>query len=258
MNRHIHLLLCVGLVMLLTTHRLPAPISEIPTPTPAESVRPKSKPPSNSKEKSPTVKKNAVRAANNKLFVFHGKIQALDTAARTFTLQADKQSYVFVITDQTKIIRNGKPQQFSDLKQGQLAEVEMQIGPGGKGMAVSVRLGFDSRQLDSRVHASQFLSLFAATTADGKTISGAEMGRVVVHMPNFAVRGPWTFERGLKPAVFLLSVRSDGTVSNVEMLNSTGYDKADKWATEWATQWRFRPNSVVQARVAIQLRKLSN
>jgi hypothetical protein len=112
---------------------------------------------------------NAVRSANNKLFVFHGKIQALDTAARTFTLQADKQSYVFVITDQTKIIRNGKAQQFSDLKQGQLAEVEMQIGPGGKGMAVSVRLGFDSRQLDSRVSTSQFLSLFAATTPDGKT-----------------------------------------------------------------------------------------
>jgi TonB family protein len=199
---------------------------------------------------------NAVRGANNKLFVFHGKIQALDTAARTFTLQADKQSYVFVITDQTKIIRNGKAQQFADLKPGQPAEVEMQIGAGGKGVAVSVRLGFDSRQLHSPVQTSQLLSLFAATTPDGKTISGAEMGRVVVHMPNFGVRGPWPFAP-LKPAVFLLSVRSDGTVSNVEMLNSTGYDKVDKWATEWATQWRFRPNSVVQARVAIQLGKLS-
>jgi len=32
-NRRIRLLLCVGSVILLTTHRLPAPISEIPTPT---------------------------------------------------------------------------------------------------------------------------------------------------------------------------------------------------------------------------------
>jgi hypothetical protein len=112
---------------------------------------------------------NAVRAANNKLFVFHGKIQAVDTAARTFTLQADKQSYVFVVTDQTKMVSNGKAQKFADLKPGELAGVEMQIGPGGKGMAVSVRLGFDSRQLDSRVSTSQFLSLFAATTPDGKT-----------------------------------------------------------------------------------------
>jgi hypothetical protein len=51
---------------------------------------------------------NAVRAANNKLFVFHGKIQAVDTATRTFTLQTDKQNYVFVVTDQTKIDKNGK------------------------------------------------------------------------------------------------------------------------------------------------------
>jgi hypothetical protein len=33
MNKHIRLLLCVGSVMLLTTHRLPAPISEIPEPS---------------------------------------------------------------------------------------------------------------------------------------------------------------------------------------------------------------------------------
>jgi hypothetical protein len=46
MNRHIRLLLCVGSVMLLTTHRLPAPISEIPespTPAPEQSAKPKPK-----------------------------------------------------------------------------------------------------------------------------------------------------------------------------------------------------------------------
>jgi hypothetical protein len=43
MNKQIRLLLCVGSVMLLTTHRLPAPISEIATPTPAskEETKPK-------------------------------------------------------------------------------------------------------------------------------------------------------------------------------------------------------------------------
>jgi hypothetical protein len=82
-----------------------------------------------------------VSAANNKLFVFHGKIQAVDATARTFTLQVDKQSYVFVVTDQTKIVTKGKTQKFADLKQDQSAEVEMKIGPGGKGMAI--RLGWD-------------------------------------------------------------------------------------------------------------------
>jgi hypothetical protein len=46
-------------LLLITAHRLPAPISEIPTPTPAQSVKPKSRPPSNSKEKSSTAKKTA-------------------------------------------------------------------------------------------------------------------------------------------------------------------------------------------------------
>jgi TonB family protein len=196
---------------------------------------------------------SAVRDANNKLFVFAGKIQAVDTAARTFTLQTDKQSYVFVVTDQTKIVRNGKAQNFADLKQGQITEVEMQIGPGGKGMAVSVKLGFDSRQLASRDRDYQFRSLFAATAPGGKTISWPELRRLVVHQPAFNLVGSVSGFGPLKPAVLLLLVRPDGTVSNVEILNSTGYYEIDKRTTQWGTKWRFRPNSVVQVRVAIQL-----
>jgi hypothetical protein len=40
MNTHIRLWLCVGSIMLLTTHRLPAPISEIPTPTATPRLKP--------------------------------------------------------------------------------------------------------------------------------------------------------------------------------------------------------------------------
>jgi TonB family protein len=190
--------------------------------------------------------------ASKKIFVFHGKIQAVDAAAKTITLKSDKQSYVFVVTDQTKILKNAKAQKFADLKPGQSAEVEMQIGPGGKGIAVSVQLGFGSRESNSRVSASQFESLFAATTPDGKTISGSELRHVVVYEPTFPILPAIELDP-FKPGVFLLSVRPDGTVSNVEMLHSTGYDRLDKRATKWATEWRFRPNSVVQVRVAIQL-----
>jgi hypothetical protein len=128
---------------------------------------------------------NAARDATNKLFVFHGQIKAVDAAARTFTLQTDKQIYVFVVTDQTRIERNRKRQQFADLKPSQPAEVEMKIGPGGKGMAVSVKLEFSSRELNSGVSASQFESLFAATTPDGKTITASELKRLVVYEPAF-------------------------------------------------------------------------
>jgi TonB family protein len=190
--------------------------------------------------------------ASNKIFVFHGNIQSVDPAARTLALQMDKRSYVFVVTDQTRIVRNGKAQKFADLKQGEFAEVEMKIGPGGKGMAVAVRLGLSPRESSSSVRASQFESLFAATTPGGKTISWPELRRLVVQWPVFPVM-PATALGPFKPAIFLLSIRQDGTVSNVEMLNSTGYNHLDKRGMQWAREWRFRPNSVVQVRVAIQI-----
>jgi hypothetical protein len=79
-------------------------------------------------------------AATGKIFVFRGRIQAVDAAARTFILQAEKKTYVFSVTDQTKIARNGATQGFTYLKRGQDAEVDMQIGSDGKGVALFVNL----------------------------------------------------------------------------------------------------------------------
>jgi TonB family protein len=193
---------------------------------------------------------SVARAANNKLFVFHGNIRAVDTAARTFTLQSNKQSYVFVVTDQTKIDKNGKAQKFADVKPGQLAEVDMQIGPGGKGMAVAVRLGFNSPyELDARATEAWLESQFRGTTPDGKTISWKELSRLVVHRPLWEMQAVPT-SGWIGGGVFRLSVRPDGTVSNVEVLRSTGDKRLDEWRMRWAKKWRFRPNSVVQATVA--------
>ncbi len=49
-------------LLLITAHRLPAPISEIPTPTPAQSVKPKSKPVYNFNKKSSVAKQAATIA----------------------------------------------------------------------------------------------------------------------------------------------------------------------------------------------------
>lgn len=192
---------------------------------------------------------NTVRAAN-KIFVFHGTIKTVDTAARTFTLQSNKESFLFVVTDRTKIDKNGKPQQFADLKKGQLAEVDMQIGGGGKGMAVAVRLGFNSpSELDARATQSWLESQFRGTTPDGKTISWKELSRLVVDRPLWETHAVST-SGWIGGGVFQLSVRPDGTVSNVEALRSTGDKRLDEWGMRWAKKWRFRPNSVVQATVA--------
>ena len=188
--------------------------------------------------------------AANKIFVFHGTIKTVDTAARTFTLQSNKQNFLFVVTDQTKIVKNGGAQTFADLKKGQLAEVDMQIGAGGKGMAVAVRLGFHSPyELDARATESWLLSQFRGITPDGKTISSKELSRLVVHRPLWEMQAVPT-SGWINGGVYQLSVRPDGTVSNVEVLRSTGDKRLDEWRMRWAKKWRFRPNSLVQATVA--------
>ena len=192
---------------------------------------------------------NTTRGAN-KIFAFHGTIKTVDTAARTFTLQSNKQSFLFVVTDQTKIVSNGKAQKFADLKKGQLAEVDMQVGPGGKGMAVAVRLGFHSPyELDARATESWLQSQFRGTTPDGKTISWRQLSRFVVHQPLWEMQAVPT-SGSISGGVFQLSVRPDGTVSNVEVLHSTGDRRLDEWRMRWAKKWRFRPNSLVQVTVA--------
>jgi TonB family protein len=181
-----------------------------------------------------------VLAATNKVFVFRGRIQTVDAAARTFTLQAEKKTYVFSVTDQTKIARDGAIQTFSGLKRGQDAEVEMRIGPDGKGVALSVDLISAANSI--------VRSLFAATTPSGKTLSGEQIKPLVLYAnwpPDRYTRVHWH----LKIGVFLLGVRSDGTVEKVEKLQSTGHSGLDGDLVATFMKWRFRPNSVTSVRV---------
>lgn len=78
--------------------------------------------------------------ASNKLFVFYGEIDAIDASSRTFTLRSDKGRHVFVVTEETKILRDRTVVPLQNLHAGQLAEVEMRLGAGGKGLATSVKL----------------------------------------------------------------------------------------------------------------------
>lgn len=92
-------------------------------------------------------------------------------------------------------------------------------------------------------------SLFAATTPGGKTLSAAELKPFILHAPppkpNLKVMG----YMNLKIGVFLLTVRPDGTVEKVEILQSLGAALADNEVKQTFKKWRFRPNSVNQVRV---------
>jgi TonB family protein len=92
-------------------------------------------------------------------------------------------------------------------------------------------------------------SVFAATTPSGKILSAEQLTPLVVFakwpMNFIETRVHWN----LKIGVFLLNVRSDGTVSDVEILQSIGHPTANKDCVSAFKQWRFRPNSVKEVRV---------
>src|SRR5687768_6136884 len=50
---------------------------------------------------------------------FHGKISAVDAAAKTFTIQGKESSRVFTITDTTKLAKAGAPATWADLIAGE-------------------------------------------------------------------------------------------------------------------------------------------
>ena len=178
-------------------------------------------------------------AAPKKVFVFEGKIQAVDGAARTFTLQTNTKPYTFSVTEQTRIIHGDRFRNFGDLKSGQDAEVEMTIGPDGKGIALSVNL--------TAVGPAAVQALFSATTPSGMTLSAKQLKPLVLYgtWPSTPTRVRWH----LKVGVFLLTVRADGTVAKVEKLQSTGHAGLDGELNTTFLKWRFRPNSVSSVRV---------
>lgn len=91
-------------------------------------------------------------------------------------------------------------------------------------------------------------SLFVATTRSGKTLPAEQLKPLVLHQrwaPTVYTRSRWH----LKIGVFLLAVRSDGTVASVEKLQSTGNRELDFGLTHAFMKWQFRPNSVSEVRV---------
>jgi hypothetical protein len=50
---------------------------------------------------------------------FHGKVRAVDSKARTLTLQGKEKDRVFQLTEQTKIQRDGKPETLEEVRPGE-------------------------------------------------------------------------------------------------------------------------------------------
>jgi TonB family protein len=91
-------------------------------------------------------------------------------------------------------------------------------------------------------------SLFAATTPSGQHLSASQIAPLVRRQ--YWPAGTYTRTHWhLKIGVFLLNVRSDGTVSNVEILQSTGHKILDANCVSAFSKWQFQPNSVKEVRL---------
>ncbi len=96
-------------------------------------------------------------------------------------------------------------------------------------------------------HAIQ--SLLAGTTPQGKMLSANEVKPLMLHAPSPPARLGVMGYTNLRIGVFLLKVRADGSVSQIEVLQSTGAAIADSEVKNTFRKWRFRPGSLAEVRV---------
>jgi hypothetical protein len=178
------------------------------------------------------------------LHTFYGEVKAIDLAAKTITIKTHTRTFVFHITDETKISSPNGYVRLDKVQRGQGATVVMRLGEGNIGIAVAIRFDADASLAKS-------LALYSARTTRGEMISGLAVNNFVAYEP--PAHG---FKRGLdfgdtKVRMFRLSVRPDGTVASATPFVSFGYEELDARAAKWLMQWRFHPNSVTEVRIPV-------
>lgn len=91
---------------------------------------------------------------------------------------------------------------------------------------------------------------FSVKTTAGKVVSGLAAQRYVLSAPpeQWVNRG---IDLGNHSGLFLLSIRPDGTVAKVKVLQSLAVRELDERAIGRLSRIKFRPDSVTEARVPI-------
>jgi hypothetical protein len=178
------------------------------------------------------------------LHTFYGQVKAVDLKARTLTIKSNGKSFLFYVTDETKISGQNEFARLDKVKLGDGAAVVMRLGEGNKGIAVRIRF-------DADASLASHLALLSARTTRGEMISGIAVNNFVAYEPP-----AHEFRRGLdfgstKLRMFRLSVQPDGTVANATPFQSFGYEELDARAAKWLMKWRFRPNSVTEVRIPV-------
>lgn len=180
-------------------------------------------------------------ASSDKHFAFYGDVVATDP--HSITIKSGGKRLVFQITEETKISGRDRPLHLDQIKPGDGATVMMKLGQGNVGIAVRIRIDVGSSLSSS-------LKLFAARTTNGKVVSGMAINNYVAYQPpDDGWKGGATLERAYNDGVFLLQVRPDGTVGEVKVVKSMGYNELNLHAIKWFKKWRFQPNTVTEVQM---------
>ena len=111
-------------------------------------------------------------APSANLQAFYGEVKKVDLAAKTITLQLGS-SFVFHVTDETKISGPDGIASMDKIRPGEGASVVMRRGKDNTRIAVTIRLN----------PKATFASEPTARTVRGETISGFAVGEFVVYQP---------------------------------------------------------------------------
>lgn len=187
---------------------------------------------------------SATTDSSSPLHTFYGEVKAVDLKAKTITIKSHVRTFVFHITDETKISSPNGYVRLDKVQRGQGATVVMRLGEGNVGIAVAIRFDADASLVKS-------LALYSARTTRGEMISGLAVNNFVAYEP--PAHG---FKRGLdfgqtKVRMFRLAVLPDGTVASATPFESFGYEELDARAAKWLMKWRFHPNSVTEVRIPV-------
>jgi len=118
----------------------------------------------------------------------------------------------------------------------------MRLGPGGIGVAVQIHFDLGSS-------AARIQSLYGVKTTRGEIITGMAVNNYVLFKPADEAWSTGITYESLRPSMFVSTIQPDGTVADARAVQGTGYRELDERAAKWFKRWRFRPNSVVEARM---------
>lgn len=109
--------------------------------------------------------------AANDLHTFYGIVKAVDPAGKTINLKSGGKSFVFLVTNETKISGRYGAANLDKIRPGYGAAIVMRVGEGGHGIARTIR--FDPT-------AGVTSALYSLKTPRGEIVSGMEFNSYVV------------------------------------------------------------------------------